>query len=253
MGRTAWVAGCAAAVLALGAAACTGQGGGDWGDGGMPSPTVVVRPAPAGRGVVLSPPAPASAQWIVDRLALPGASPDACPVPTLTDTVVLDNGIGRSHAAVVWLGDGEAECLATIRNGDGMTEVVVAMSLDSLADRSVPMWLGGWAIFTVFPGDARTVVIKGDDDHVFGPLHQRFVDFGGGRELTIVEYAYLSTGPERGKPVLSARAQVCPSGADPAAADACRPARWIEQPATPTSSPPGSGDSEAGGSHVTMA
>ncbi|MEU1283336.1 hypothetical protein [Kitasatospora sp. NPDC005856] len=253
MRRTTWVAGCAAAVLALGAAACTGQGGGDWGDGGMPSPTVVVRPAPAGHGVVLSPAAPDTAQWIVDRLAAPGASPDSCPVPALTDMVVLENGIGRSHAAVLWLGDGEVECLATIRNGDGITQVVVAMPLDSLVDRPVPMWLGGWAIFTVFPGDARKVVIKGDDDHVFGPLHQRFVDFGGGRELTIVEYAYLHTGPERGKPILSARAQVCPSESGPAATGACRPARWIEPPAMRVSSPPGPGDGVSGGSRVTVA
>lgn len=60
-------------------------------------------------------------------------------------------------------------------------------------------------------------MIKGDDDHVFGPLHQRFVDFGGGRELTIVEYAYRPEGPESEKSIPSARAQVCPSGTDPAA------------------------------------
>ncbi|MFF2543166.1 hypothetical protein ACFVUY_11455 [Kitasatospora sp. NPDC058063] len=242
MGRTAWATGRAAVLaLVLGAAACTGQGGGDWGDGGLPSPTVVVRPAPAGHGVVLSPAAPASAQWIVDSLALPGASPEACPVPALTDMVVLDNGIGRSHAAAVWLGDGEVECLATIRKGDGVTKVVIGTSLDSLADQPVPIWLGGWAIFTVFPGDARKVVIKGDDDHVFGPLHQRFVDFGGGRELTIVEYAYLPEGPESEKSIPSARAQVCPSGTGPADTASCRPARWLGRPPAPTPSrPPGS-------------
>ncbi|MFE6868856.1 hypothetical protein ACFVFS_20140 [Kitasatospora sp. NPDC057692] len=53
----------AAVVLALGAAACTAQGG----DGGAaPAPSVVVRPAPAEPEARFAETAPASAQWIVD-------------------------------------------------------------------------------------------------------------------------------------------------------------------------------------------
>ncbi|MGW2870303.1 hypothetical protein ACWDD9_34700 [Kitasatospora sp. NPDC001119] len=178
--------------------------------------------------MTLSEPAPASAQWIVDATAEPGASPENCPVPSLADMIVLDDEAGHSRAAAVWLGDGGVECLVTISNRDGINQIVLATSLDSLADRPVPLWLGGWAIFTVFPGDAGRVVVKDDDDRVFGPPHQRLVDFGGGREFTVVEYAYLRTGPEPEDPAFSVRARVCPDSTGP-----CLPARWIAPSASP--------------------
>ncbi|MFE4974367.1 hypothetical protein ACFRAR_19945 [Kitasatospora sp. NPDC056651] len=235
MRRTAWAAGCAAAVLALGAAACTGQGGGwalEWGVGVVPEPTVLVRAAPAGNGVALSQAAPASAQWIVGELSERDAIPDGCPVPTLSDMIVLDNTVGHNRAFVVWLKDDDMQCVASLRESGGFRIVSLGTRLDRQAEQWSPVWFEGWAIFTVFPGDAGKVVIKGDDDHVFGPPHQRVVDFGDGRELTVVEYAYLLAGPE--KPGLSARAQVCPGTGQ------CRPARWIEPP-QPTAMPAGFG------------
>ncbi|MBV2155109.1 hypothetical protein [Kitasatospora sp. SUK 42] len=181
--------------------------------------------------MVLSQAAPASARWIVDGLSRPDEIPDSCPVPALTGLIVLDDAIAHSRAAVAWLGDGEMVCLAVVRNNAGSPEGITAgASLGSLSDQRDPVWFDGWAIFTVFPGDAGKVVIKDDDDHLFGPVHQRVVDLGGGREFTIVEYADDHPDPYAPDPstIPSARAQVCPS-----AGGECRPARWISPPAAP--------------------
>ncbi|MER7766892.1 hypothetical protein [Kitasatospora sp. NPDC096140] len=230
--RTARVAGCAAGavVLALGAVACTGQRGGD---AELPFPTVL-DPAPTEPGVTLSQPAPASAQWIVNALIGRHLVPEVCPAPSLTDMIVLDDAAGHSRAVVVWLGEGEVTCVAAIRNGGGAA--LGGQSLASLADQPFATWLTEWDIIAVFPGDAGKVVLKDDVDHVYGPLHQRVVDFGGGRKFTIVEYAYLprmsgAPAPQPSNPP-SARARVCPSDTTQ-----CRPVRYEIRPSTPTPDP----------------
>ncbi|MFD8754412.1 hypothetical protein ACFV0O_26005 [Kitasatospora sp. NPDC059577] len=228
----------AVAVLALGAAACAGQGGGDvidWGHWARPAPTVTVRPAAAGGGVVLSASAPTSARWIVDALTGDHMIPEGCPAPALTNMIVLDDAVGHTSAALVWLGGDDVTCLAVIGNVDGGGWAVFGVSLDDMAGWQFPMWLAGRAIFTVFPGDAGKVVIKGDDDHVFGAPHQRAVDFGDGRELTIVEYSYVSPASDAPAPPAkppSARAQVCPQDVS-----LCRPTRWIPPRTGPTQAP----------------
>ncbi|MER7584518.1 hypothetical protein [Kitasatospora sp. NPDC097691] len=188
----------------------------------------VEGPTPTGRGVVLSDPAPASAQWIVDYLATPGTSPAACPVPALEDLIVFDSdGRGRSRAAVVWLGEGALACLAVIDRSRGGTGIAATDELGALAAQETPMGIGAsttLTFFTVFPGDAGQVVIRDDDDNVFAALHQRVVDVGGGRRFTFVEYAYRNpvrvvASADPSVSPLSARARVCP-----ASGGTCRPA-----------------------------
>ncbi|MFI9366226.1 hypothetical protein ACIG5E_35010 [Kitasatospora sp. NPDC053057] len=169
-------------------------------------------------GAVLSDPAPESAQWIVDELSKPGAYQDSCPVPTRADMIVLDgDDWGHARAAVVWLGDGLRVCVAGISHGASGGGVTVSSGrLDGLS-RGWSAWMGE-SFFTVFPGDAGTVVIKDDGDHLYGPPHQWVADFGGGRKATFVQYACPGPLSPPGSP-RSPRARLCPSaGGD------CRPA-----------------------------
>ncbi|WP_316520664.1 hypothetical protein [Kitasatospora brasiliensis] len=183
----------AATVLALGAAACTEQWGG--GDTAI-RPVVTARPAPTGGGYVLSQAAPASAQWIAD--ALNGfSSLDPCPRLSRQNMIVLDPGDPHHPATVAWLGNGTAICLGALM-WDLQPSLAFASSdsIDYLADQTRPTEFGNGrflACFAIFPGAVWQVAIK-DDDHAFGPPHQRTVDYGGGREFTIVEYADLKPG-----------------------------------------------------------
>lgn len=221
MGRTARRAGGTAAVvvvvLALGAAACTGQGGGADATvtGSWPRPVSTVN------GAVLSEPAPPSAQWIVDELSEPGAYESSCPVPTRTDMIVLDSDDRhRTRAAVVWLGDGLQVCLAGISHGaDGGGSTVSSGPLGDLTRGHWSAWMGR-SFFAVFPGDAGTVVMEDDDDHLYGPVHQRVADFGAGRRATFVQYAFPGPLAPSGSPSGSPRARLCPS-----AGGGCRPAQ----------------------------
>ncbi|MER7585535.1 hypothetical protein [Kitasatospora sp. NPDC097691] len=210
--------GCAAAaavVLALGAAACTGQGGVGQAPptAGAPSPTVTVRP------VVLPEPAPASAQWIVDELAALHKDTPRCPVPTPANLLVLGDD-GGNNADAVWLADDSYVCLASITRVDGgLSTQVVGDRIDVYTAGRVPRMFGAperLSFFAVFPGDARPVVLKGNDRPLYGELHQRVVDLGGGRAVTFVQYAYVHALPVSG----SGDGELCPAGTDP-----CREAR----------------------------
>ncbi|MFD8756479.1 hypothetical protein ACFV0O_36705 [Kitasatospora sp. NPDC059577] len=207
MRRTAW-GGCAAAVvLALGAVACTGQGG----DG---APPVSARPSATVQPVVLPEPASASAQWIVDELAGARRNTPRCPVPSLANLVVLgDDGGGDADAA--WLADDSYVCLASITRGDaGLSTAIIGDRIGVFTAMREAKMIGvpeRLSFFTLFPGDVRPVVLRGDDRALYGDLHQRVVDLGGGRAVTVVQYAYVHAVPVSG----SGDGAVCPSGTDP--------------------------------------
>lgn len=206
--RTARRAGAAlaAAVLALGAAACTGQDGG----GGAAKPTAGVR------RVVLPRPAPASAQWIADELAGMRKDTSRCPVPALANMIVFDDGGDvPGQADVAWLEDDSYVCFGTLTRGDaGLDKSIDGESIDAFAARERPVWVGGSkriSILSAFPGDAGTVVRRyAADDDSYGPLHQRAVDLGGGRSVTLVQYSYAHGHPSPGDEV-----RVCPSNGAP--------------------------------------
>lgn len=199
----------AAVVLALGAAACTGQGGGGLAPptAGAPSPTATVRP------VVLPEPAPVSAQWMVDELAGLHESTPRCPVPTRANLLVLGDD-GGNEADAVWLTDDSYVCLASITRVDGrLSTQIVGDRIDVYTARRAARMIGDPArlsFFTVFPGDARPVVLRGEDRPLYGELHQRVVDLGGGRAVTFVQYAYVHA-----LPVSGTGAELCPAGTDP--------------------------------------
>ncbi|MFG2904489.1 hypothetical protein ACGF13_05415 [Kitasatospora sp. NPDC048286] len=146
---------------------------------------------------MLSQAAPASTQWIVDALTSPGASLDMCPALSRQNMIVLDAGGVFGPAVVAWPGDDKVICLGGLmRDRQPGMAVLASPSIDYLADQARPMAFGNGrflAWFAVFPGAVWKVAI-GDDAHAFGPLHQRTVDFGAGREFTIVEYIDLKLG-----------------------------------------------------------
>ncbi|WP_158714275.1 hypothetical protein [Kitasatospora aureofaciens] len=142
--------------------------------------------------VVLPEPAPASAQWIVDQLAK--NPPQPCPAPTLANLAVLDRSEdAQDRADVVWLRDDSYLCLASIsRVNGGLTTGFSYGSIESYTAGRSPSTIGGLrqpSFFTVFPVDTGQVVLRGGGSR-FGPLHQRTVDLGAGRAITVVQYRY---------------------------------------------------------------
>ncbi|MGA5821758.1 hypothetical protein ACPC54_28305 [Kitasatospora sp. NPDC094028] len=140
---------------------------------------------------MLSEPATRSAQWIVDALAQPDASPESCPALSRQDMIVFDDGAESHRAVVAWLGDGTVAWLGVVVRGDHPDSTVIAVdSIDAEAARESSVGVGNGRLVTFFaflPGAPGRVVLQ-DDDHRFGPPHQRTVDFGGGREFTIAAY-----------------------------------------------------------------
>ncbi|MEV7186604.1 hypothetical protein [Kitasatospora sp. NPDC093102] len=225
MRRTAW-GGCAAAVvLVLAAVACTGQGGG----GQAPPSTVpAVSATPTVHSVVLPEPAPASKQWIADELA--GMRLQRCPVPALSNPIVLDDD-GQDRADVLWLVDDSHLCSASLTRVDGgLSTEIYGNRTEVLTARHKPKTIGDYrrlSFFTFFPGDVGKVELRGDDTHLFGPVHQRVVDLGGGKAVTVVQYAYAepvrtSDDPPRSpQPTWTPGStafqepELCPSGLEP--------------------------------------
>ncbi|MFD9689640.1 hypothetical protein ACFWXO_28220 [Kitasatospora sp. NPDC059088] len=224
----------AAAVLALGAAACTGQ------DGGTPEPAAKPTAKPAATAVataaataavhrvVLPEPAPASAQWVLDELATMHKGTPDCPVPTPENTVVLDRGEGsQDWADVVWLEDDSHLCLASTTRVDGRLNTdVTGGTPGAFTARRRPTMIGDHrrlSLFVLFPVDAKQVVLRGDARHRFGPLHQRVIDLGGGRAVTVVRYGFATQVP--GAPAPGAQTmeppytddlpQLCPTVTEP--------------------------------------
>ncbi|MFG2908580.1 hypothetical protein ACGF13_26370 [Kitasatospora sp. NPDC048286] len=194
----------AAVVLALGVAACTGQGGG----GQAPPATVpaasAAPTAPTAHPVVLPEPAPASKQWIVDELRTMDLSDNPCSAPSLANLVVLDDDDGRDRADVLWPLDDSYLCLASITRVDGaLSSEVTGDRVASLTARRQPMMIGDYrrlVLLAFFPGDVGTVELRGDDLHLFGPVHQRLLDLGGGKAVTVVHYGYAKPAPAAGDP-----------------------------------------------------
>ncbi|MEU4115499.1 hypothetical protein AB0F71_13500 [Kitasatospora sp. NPDC028055] len=212
MGRTVRRAGAvvATAVLALGAAACTGQ------DGGTPEPTAkptatatatatatttaTATATAAVHRVVLAESAPAAARWVLDELARMHEDTSDCPVPTLENTVVLDRSEGsQDWADVVWLEDDSRLCLASATRVDGLLSIAVTGGPPgAFTARKRPRMIGDHrrlSLFVLFPVDTRQVVLRGDARHRFGPLHQRVIDLGGGKAVTVVQYGFATQVP----------------------------------------------------------
>ncbi|MFG2915898.1 hypothetical protein ACGF0D_23810 [Kitasatospora sp. NPDC048298] len=216
----------AAVVLALGVAACTGQGGG----GQAPPATVpAASAAPTAHPVVLPEPAPASKQWIVDELLTMNLSHNTCAAPPLANLVVLDDDDGRDRADVLWPLDDSYLCLASITRVDGaLSSEVIGDRVASLTARRQPKMIGDYrrlVLLAFFPGDVGTVELRGDDRHLFGPVHQRLLDLGGGKAVTVVHYGYAKPAPAADDPQAQQPAhtpgsaylqpQLCPSRIEP--------------------------------------
>ena len=185
------------AVVAL-VAACGPAGGGNHSAAtasGRPSSTApAVRATPARHLVELPEAAPETAQWILDGLRKV-TLPTGCPVPELSNMLVLDSDVHHDRADVAWLVDDVIVCAATItRHGDDEAlPSVLHDTIDNLAAHR-PFQFGVIQVapdmFTVFLGAVGKVTLRGDDRHTFGPVHQRTVALGGGRVATFVEYRF---------------------------------------------------------------
>ncbi|MFJ7907396.1 hypothetical protein [Kitasatospora sp. NPDC096204] len=200
----------AAVALALGVTACTGQGGGEKAPpatvpaaSATPTPTPTQPSAPTAHPVVLPEPAPASKQWIVDELLTMDLGHNPCSAPSLANLVVLDDD-GRDRADVLWPLDDSSLCLASITRVDGgLSGEVIGDRVASLTARRQPKMIGDYrrlVLLAFFPGDVGTVELRGDDRHLFGPVHQRLLDLGGGKAVTVVHYGYAKPAPAADDP-----------------------------------------------------
>ncbi|MFJ4190573.1 hypothetical protein [Kitasatospora sp. NPDC089509] len=176
--------------------------------------------------MALPEPAPASAQWIVDELVK--NPPKPCPTPSLANLMVLDRSEdAHDRADVLWLRDDSYLCLASIsRVKGGLTTGFSYGSIDSYTAGQSPSTIGGLrqpSYFTVFPADTGRVVLQ-DGGARFGPLHQRTVDLGAGRAITVVQYRYaveVKVDPDSSVVELPPRedpdhpAHLCPSVQEP--------------------------------------